>query len=36
MAKILTFNARGVSSIPGGEAKSPHDLWPKNRSNVRL
>ena len=32
MAKSLPFNAGGVGSIPGWEAKIPHGSWPKNQS----
>ena len=30
--KTLPYNARGMGSIPGQEAKIPHALWPKNQN----
>ena len=32
MVKTLPSNAGGVGSIPGGGAKIPHALWPKNQN----
>ena len=32
MVKILPSNEGGVSSVPGGRAKIPHALGPKNQN----
>ena len=32
VVKTLPSSARDVGSVPGQEAKIPHDLWPKNQN----
>ena len=36
MVKILPFNTEGMGLIPGQGAKTPHALWPKNKSRKNI
>ena len=33
--KTLPYNARGMGSIPGQEAKIPHASWPKKKTTKK-
>ena len=36
MVKTSPFNAGGMGSMPGQEAKIPHALWPKNQNRSKF